>query len=220
MYIRLGSLLLVGALTLPALAAKPALTVTVEGIGADGVIEESYALCKATKDGKSEPGLNKRPTIEWSGSPITAKSYAILVIDPDVPTDFSDAGKDGRVVRDDAKRQQFFHWALVDIPAGTLKISGGDANAAPTVGKSLPGDLGSYIPDPKNFGGPCPPWNDERVHHYHFTVLALDVETLKLPEKATAKDVLAAAGGHILARGERVGTYTLNPLLRKSGAPK
>ena len=31
------------------------------------------------------------------------------------------------------------------------------------------------------YDGPCPPWNDELVHHYHFTVYALSVKSLDLP---------------------------------------
>ena len=107
-----------------------------------------------------------------------------------------------------------WHWAVVDIPASTTRIPGGDSIVAPFVGKQIATDLGSYVSDAKNFGGPCPPWNDERMHHYHFTVMALDTDRLKLPEKATAKDVFTAASAHSIARGERVGTYTLNPLLR------
>jgi phosphatidylethanolamine-binding protein (PEBP) family uncharacterized protein len=32
-----------------------------------------------------------------------------------------------------------------------------------------------------NYGGydaPCPPWNDARLHHYHFIVYAIDAPTL------------------------------------------
>jgi phosphatidylethanolamine-binding protein (PEBP) family uncharacterized protein len=26
------------------------------------------------------------------------------------------------------------------------------------------------------YDGPCPPWNDERMHHYIFTIYALDID--------------------------------------------
>jgi Raf kinase inhibitor-like YbhB/YbcL family protein len=195
-------------------AIDASITVRVEGIETDGRIAETFALCKATADGKSGPGANMRPDISWSAGPAGTKSYAILVIDPDVPADFTDAGKEGKILRNDAKRQPFFHWALVDIPASTSRIPGGESTIAPAIGKQVPADLAGYVSDPRNFGGPCPPWNDERVHHYHFIVMALDTETLALPEKATANDVFTAASGHSIARGEQVGTYTLNPLLR------
>ena len=196
-----------------AFAAPKTLTVSAGGMP-HGKIAEAFALCKATADGKSEPGTNARPDIAWSAGPAGTKSYAVIVMDPDVPADFTDAGRDGKVIPADAKRQNFFHWALVNIPASTNQIPGGDATIAPTVGMQVAADLGSYVSDAKNFGGPCPPWNDARLHHYHFMVMALNVETLKLPEKATAKDVFTIAEAHAIARGERVGTYTLNPALR------
>ena len=63
------------------------------------------------------------------------------------------------------------------------------------------------------YDGPCPPWNDEAIHHYHFTVYALDVASLNLEEPFGAPEVLAAIEGHVLAQGECIGTYTLNPAL-------
>src|SRR5690606_29409386 len=66
------------------------------------------------------------------------------------------------------------------------------------------GDYGQY-------DGPCPPWNDSIVHHYHFTVYALDVETLGLQGKFGGPAALAAMEGHILAKGSVVGKYSLNP---------
>ena len=45
-----------------------------------------------------------------------------------------------------------------------------------------------------------------RTHHYHFTVSALDVP-LKLRPGAEREEVLGAMAGHVLARGEMVGTY-------------
>lgn len=194
-------------------AEEKALHVAVEGVGGDGRIAEKFALCKATADGKSGPGSNQRPEISWNAGPAGTKSYAIVVMDSDVPADFTDASKEGRILRNDAKRRNFFHWALADIPVDTLRMAGGDAAIAPAIGTAAKSDLGSYVPDAKNFGGPCPPWNDERIHRYHFMVMALDVEKLALPENPTASDVLSAGLSHVVARGEQVGSYTLNPLL-------
>ena len=69
---------------------------------------------------------------------------------------------------------------------------------------------GDYL----GYDGPCPPWNDERLHHYHFRLFALDVETLELPVNYTLADLNAAMDGHVLAEAELVGTYSLNPALR------
>jgi hypothetical protein len=61
------------------------------------------------------------------------------------------------------------------------------------------------------YDGPCPPWNDTIVHHYHFTLYALDVETCAVDGAFAGADVLEALKGHILAEASIVGTYTLNP---------
>lgn len=50
-----------------------------------------------------------------------------------------------------------------------------------------------------------------RLHHYVFTVYALDVARLNLEGKFTGADVLAAMQGHVLGQASLTGTYTLNP---------
>ena len=65
-----------------------------------------------------------------------------------------------------------------------------------------------------SYDGPCPPWNDALVHHYHFEVFALDVDTLGIDaHDLTAPAVHDAMDGHILASGSYVGTFTLNDRL-------
>ncbi|HAI28405.1 MAG TPA: phospholipid-binding protein, partial [Thalassospira sp.] len=65
------------------------------------------------------------------------------------------------------------------------------------------GDYGDY-------DGPCPPWNDSIIHHYHFTVYALDTDKIDLPEPFTGPDALAAIEGHVLGKASYMGTYTMN----------
>ena len=64
------------------------------------------------------------------------------------------------------------------------------------------------------YDGPCPPWNDLRLHHYVFTVYALDVDKLPISGRFTGTEALAALKPHILAQASITGTYTLNPSLR------
>ena len=64
---------------------------------------------------------------------------------------------------------------------------------------------GTYL----GYDGPCPPWNDERVHHYHFTLYALDVERCDVTGEFTAEDVLAAISGHVLGQASIVGSYAI-----------
>ena len=63
------------------------------------------------------------------------------------------------------------------------------------------------------YDGPCPPWNDERLHHYHITLYALDVEKLGLHDDFGGPDALSKMEGHVIARASWTGAYTLNPAL-------
>jgi phosphatidylethanolamine-binding protein (PEBP) family uncharacterized protein len=67
--------------------------------------------------------------------------------------------------------------------------------------------MGTY----RGYDGPCPPWNDMRVHHYHFTVYALSVERLDVPDDFTAVEAMEAMRPNILAEARLTGTYAINP---------
>lgn len=207
------------------------LNLTVEGIENGQPIPAEYAVCVPTADGKSDnTGKNLRPTIYWSGVPEGTKSFAVFIMDPDVPADFTDAGKEGRVIAETAKRQDFYHYAVVNIPVEAAMLAGSNADKNPSYGTEIPNDMGlnGYVPTPAAYGGPCPPWNDQRVHNYHFVVLALDkdapVNILREPignpkpadDPMTAKHTFGRliTSKHVLARGTVVGTYTLNPQLQ------
>ena len=68
----------------------------------------------------------------------------------------------------------------------------------------MAGDYGGY-------DGPAPPWNDALMHEYVFTVFALDTDSLALNGVFSGAEALAAMEGHVLASGQVVATYTLNP---------
>jgi Raf kinase inhibitor-like YbhB/YbcL family protein len=63
------------------------------------------------------------------------------------------------------------------------------------------------------YDGPCPPWNDSIIHHYVFTVFALDTAELDLDDGFTGHDLHNAIAGHILAEASLTGTYALNSRL-------
>lgn len=203
--------LLTGLLASPAFAAG--ISVEVDNITDGGPIPMKHAFCEATPDGKSTEGENLRPGIRWSETPAGTKSLLIVVRDLDVPQDFTDAGKDGKVVKADAPRRLFYHWGLADVPPSAGSIPGSPASEAPKFGVALKTDMADYVGHPTNYGGPCPPWNDARLHRYEYIVYALGVDSLKLPEGASVADAEKAASAHVLASGKVTGTYTLNRAL-------
>ena len=205
------------------------LTVSVDGITPGKPIPATQALCLPTPDGKSDKtGQNIRPEIRWSGAPTGTASFAVFMMDPDVPADFTDAGKDGKIIATKAKRQDFFHYGVVSIPATATTLAGSLTNKSADMGTELVNDLGinHYVDPATAFGGPCPPWNDARIHHYHFMVLALDADADALINAPSAVDCTDPAcradtakatfsrlitSTHVLAKGAVVGTYSLNP---------
>jgi Raf kinase inhibitor-like YbhB/YbcL family protein len=181
------------------------------------------------------PGPNRSPHLSWSDFPKETKSFAIVCHDPDVPSVGDDVNKADRVVPHDLPRVDFYHWLLVDIPPTTTEIAeGADADGITPKGKA-PGetangvrginDYTSWFGDDPDMGGdyggydgPWPPFNDERLHHYHFTVYALEVESLGLPPKFRGPEAVAAIAKHTLDKAVIVATYALNPKARQESS--
>src|SRR5258708_39680988 len=79
-------------------AALKKLTVSVDSIRSNGPIPAEYAFCVPSEQGHTTTGANKNPAIKWSKGPQGTQSYAIIVVDTDVPTVFDDADKEGKTI--------------------------------------------------------------------------------------------------------------------------
>jgi len=189
------------------------LTVKVENVSQNSKINPDYAYCAPN----SVDGKNKRPEISWSAGPEKTLSYAIIVVDPDVPTDFSLANQQNKIIPATQKRQNFYHWLQADIPASVTSLPAGEGRGAAksplNIGIAGVNDYPIFMKKPTadfiGYDGPCPPWNDQRVHNYHFIVHALDVASLGLKTGFSWKEALPIIEKHSLAHGEVVGTYSL-----------
>jgi Raf kinase inhibitor-like YbhB/YbcL family protein len=122
-------------------------------------------------------GDNVAPPLEWSGAPDGSKSVAITCEDPDAPSG------------------AFTHWVVYDIPVGKHRLWEGSS-----LGQAGVNDFGNT-----GFGGPCPPKQD-RAHHYHFRVYALDTDSLG-PPGLSKNDARNAMTGHVLEEAELTGVY-------------
>ena len=174
-------------------------------------------------------GANINPPFEWSELPPNTQSLVLIVHDRDVPTRADDVNQEGRTVPADLPRADFYHWILVDLPPDPAHIGAGEFSQGVTPGgKSGPeGPRGArqginnyrewFAGDPAMTGdyfgydGPCPPWNDSIIHHYVFTLYALDVVRCPVEGSFTGPDALAAIAGHILDQASIIATYSLNP---------
>jgi hypothetical protein len=126
-------------------------------------------------------GDDASPPLAWSGAPAAAKSYALIMDDPDAP-----AGT-------------WVHWVAWNI-AGTELAEGVAKDASLASGARQGQNSWSRT----GYGGPCPP---SGIHRYFFKVYALDRQ-LDLAPKTDAKALTAAMSGHIVAQGELMGRYS------------
>jgi Raf kinase inhibitor-like YbhB/YbcL family protein len=180
---------------------------------------------------------NRNPHLAWDDVPAGTQSLILFCHDVDAPTVGTDVNREGREVPEDLPRTDFYHWTLVDIPPALKSLAEGKFSDMVTPhGKSGPlvpftikngtehqlrqgiNDYTSWFAtDPDMAGeyhgydGPCPPWNDQRVHTYLFTLYALDVPALALEGRFTGPEARMAIRGHILDEAQIIGVYSLNP---------
>ena len=114
-------------------------------------------------------GANQSPVLRWSGEPAGTKGFALNVYDPDAPTGSG-----------------FWHWVLIDLPAGARQIRN---------------DYGIYA-----WGGLCPPPGD-KPHRYIFTVHALSVARIDVPDDAPAALAGFMVNANTLAKASFTATY-------------
>lgn len=120
-------------------------------------------------------GTGVNPALHWSGLPSDTRSIAVVVDDPDAP--------DGAYV----------HWVVFDIAPRDTEIP---EDSLPSGAQQAAGTNGRAVYTP-----PCP---DEGVHHYRFSVYALD-SSLTLPDDATLEAALDAIPHHAIAHGRLTG---------------
>jgi Raf kinase inhibitor-like YbhB/YbcL family protein len=190
-------------------------------------IPARYAFGKPHPDTHVQLSDNLNPHLAWADVPAGTASFAVICHDVDVPTKPDDVNKAGRTVPLDLPRTDFYHWALVDLPGDRSSIAEGEfARGVTARGKGGPEGpqgtrqgLNNYTQwfegdadmagDYYGYDGPGPPWNDERLHHYHFTVYALGLERCPVEGSFTGPDVLKAIEGHVLGKASIVGSYAI-----------
>jgi Raf kinase inhibitor-like YbhB/YbcL family protein len=125
--------------------------------------------------------------LQWTGAPADAQSFAVTVYDPDAPTGSG-----------------WWHWLVVDLPAGTSELS---ANAgakgsrtcrwrAPDAQRLRCLCLGRHVPLP-----------GDKPHRYIFTVHALSVPKLDIPDDATAALTGFMVNATTIAKASFTSTY-------------
>ena len=156
--------------------ARPAqaqLVLTSSAIAPGAAIAADYACT----------GADRSPALAWTGAPGSAKSFALIVDDPDAPGG------------------TFVHWVAYNIPARVTSLPAGLPRTAEIAGDGTNGINGfAHI----GYNGPCPP--PGKLHHYHFRLFALDSK-LTPGDNANADAVRSAMKGRVVATAELVGTF-------------
>lgn len=137
-------------------------------------------------------GRNDSPALEWSGVPAGTRELMVFCEDPDV-----------------GNPPPFVHWVVYNIPAAAHGLP----EALPIdSAKAMPAGLTGARQGLSGFRratyrGPAPP--PGKPHTYHFVVYALDAPIAQKPQTPpmTRGELLDAAKGHIIGRGELVATY-------------
>lgn len=87
---------------------------------------------------------------------------------------------------------------MYDIPASVSALPTGAGNER-AVGMPVGAQQGITDDGAKSYGGPCPP-TGHGVHHYVFSVFALRVETLEVPDNASSALIGFNLNGNALAK--------------------
>jgi Raf kinase inhibitor-like YbhB/YbcL family protein len=191
-------------------------------------IGERYAAGRLDAHGGVAFSDDVNPHLAWSDVPPDARSLVLICHDFDVPSRSDDVNRADREVPSDLPRVDFFHWLLADLPPTLERIAEGEFSQGFVArGKPGPATLhgarhgvndytGWFAGDPElagsyfGYDGPFPPYNDSLVHHYVFTLYAVDFARAPVEGAFNGVQLRQAIAGHVLDAATYSGTYTLN----------
>lgn len=128
-------------------------------------------------------GEDLSPHFKWEGVPKEAKSFVLIMDDPDAPSG------------------TFTHWIVYDISKDITELPEGLKGIDSSKFKQGMNDFGN-----KGYGGPCPP-RGHGFHRYYTRIYALDIESLSLAEGAKRREVENKMKGHIVGEGSYMGKF-------------
>jgi Raf kinase inhibitor-like YbhB/YbcL family protein len=134
-------------------------------------------------------GDDVSPPLAWADLPEKTKELVLICDDPDAPS-----------------AEPWVHWVMYKIPADAKGLPEGIARQPQLKNPAgaLQGKNSWPSGDRIGYRGPLPP--PGLVHHYYFRLYALDAPIAL--EAGLAKEAVSdAIRGHILAKGELIGTY-------------
>jgi Raf kinase inhibitor-like YbhB/YbcL family protein len=134
-------------------------------------------------------GTNRSPALNWSGAPAGTKSFVLTLFDLD----------------ERGTPSGWWHWVVYDIPPTATGLAA-DAGAAGGGGLPRGALLGRVDTGHVSYDGPCPD-RGTGVHRYLFTLYALKVARLPVPQAASGAMVSYTVRDYTLARATLTGLY-------------
>lgn len=127
-------------------------------------------------------GKNLSVPLAWTYAPQDTRSFSLIMYD----MDYANTA----------------HWAVSNIPANVSSISEGASNTAMPFGSAELENGFAEI----GYTGPFPPLN--KTHKYKFVLYALDIDNIDPNSTITdLDDLLQLIDGHVLAKGELIGSF-------------
>ena len=199
-----------------ATAAPTQLDVAIQNASQGHFPADSVACTADPTGGVSRNGKDVSPGVSWSAGPPGTKSYALIMTDPDVPASGGDPSQPSAPIPADVPRRVLYHWILLQIPATMTGLPPGTGNKYAELfgGPKTPMSPGAGQEFSEyGYGGPCPPVQDLKPHHYHIRVFALDLATFPNATPIDGASLEEMLASHILAEGEATAAYATNPSL-------
>jgi Raf kinase inhibitor-like YbhB/YbcL family protein len=137
-------------------------------------------------NGFGHEGKNRSPHLGWEGVPEGTRSLVLTMFDPDAPTGSG-----------------FWHWVVVDIPPQVTELlpgAGNDKLLLPAGARQTRTDMGM-----SGYVGAAPPPGSP--HRYVFTLHAVSVGTLPVPDDASGALVGFVTRANELERAQFTVTF-------------
>lgn len=137
----------------------------------------------------TEDGEDISPALSWNEVPDGVQEFALIMDDPDAPTE-----------------KPWVHWVVYGISRDARLLP----EAMPTEptperpGKAQQG-INTWKENNVGYRGPAPP-HGHGTHHYHFKLYALD-KPVGLSPPVDKEKLLREMEGHIIATAELISTY-------------
>jgi len=129
-------------------------------------------------------GNNISPELHWTNPPDDTASFALAMID------------------EHPIARRWVHWIVINIPANVTTLErGASMKKMPEGVRELINSYGF-----RGYGGPQPPVGTG-VHRYVFTIYALKVPQLNIPDRLSAGEFERAIGPYVIEKTSIVGFF-------------